>query len=288
MLVEATEMNNMRLSILIFLALGLAACASPAKEPTDHSNPEVTITSPTHDATFYVGEDIDLVAEVRDHRGRTNLPVTWQSNRDGALVGPVLAVVVLVAPGAVLVALLAPEHGIRGTAAEGVTISDEVDTKTGIPIYSLYMAEDRGPTPEMLKDVDVLVYDLQEVGGRTWDLLERSMPVDVYESDRQVIVRASVPGTQPENLDIQYTDGLLTIRAVAEEQEERDTGTWHIRERRSGINERTVPIPRSADIDRAEAELENGVLTITFPIAEHSTRRRIQIRSGSDAESAGP
>ena len=40
--------------------------------------------------------------------------------------------------------------------------------KTGVPIYSLYMAEDRGPTPEMLKNVDVLVYDLQEVGGRTW------------------------------------------------------------------------------------------------------------------------
>lgn len=67
-----------------------------------------------------------------------------------------------------LVALLAPEHGIRGDAAEGVQILDEVDEKTGIPIYSLYMAEDRGPTPEMLKDVDVLVYDLQEVGGRTW------------------------------------------------------------------------------------------------------------------------
>ena len=67
-----------------------------------------------------------------------------------------------------LVALLAPEHGIRGLAAEGELIKDEVDQKTGVPIYSLYMAEDRGPTPEMLKDVDVLVYDLQEVGGRTW------------------------------------------------------------------------------------------------------------------------
>ena len=67
-----------------------------------------------------------------------------------------------------LVALLAPEHGIRGTVAAGVKIDDERDQKTGIPIYSLYMAEDRGPTPEMLKDVDVLVYDLQEVGGRTW------------------------------------------------------------------------------------------------------------------------
>jgi uncharacterized protein YbbC (DUF1343 family) len=49
-----------------------------------------------------------------------------------------------------------------------VEIADETDPKTGVRIYSLYMAEDRGPTPEMLKDVDVLVYDLQEVGGRTW------------------------------------------------------------------------------------------------------------------------
>ncbi|HEV2801828.1 MAG TPA: DUF1343 domain-containing protein [Pyrinomonadaceae bacterium] len=67
-----------------------------------------------------------------------------------------------------LVALLAPEHGIRGTAEAGEKIVDESDPKTGVPIYSLYMSEDRGPTPEMLKDVDVLVYDLQEVGGRTW------------------------------------------------------------------------------------------------------------------------
>jgi uncharacterized protein YbbC (DUF1343 family) len=63
---------------------------------------------------------------------------------------------------------MAPEHGIRGNIAPGERVADEVDAGTGVPIYSLYMAEDRGPTPEMLKDVDVLVYDLQEVGGRTW------------------------------------------------------------------------------------------------------------------------
>jgi uncharacterized protein YbbC (DUF1343 family) len=67
-----------------------------------------------------------------------------------------------------LVALLAPEHGIRGTVMDGEAIADETDPKTGVPIYSLYMSEDHGPTPAMLKDVDVLVYDLQEVGGRTW------------------------------------------------------------------------------------------------------------------------
>ncbi len=67
-----------------------------------------------------------------------------------------------------LVALLAPEHGIRGTAEAGERIDDAVDDRTGVPIYSLYKAEDRGPTAAMLENVDVLVYDLQEVGGRTW------------------------------------------------------------------------------------------------------------------------
>ena len=67
-----------------------------------------------------------------------------------------------------LVALLAPEHGIRGDAPAGAKVEDEKDPKTGIPIISLYKSEDHGPTPEMLRDVDVLVYDLQEVGGRTW------------------------------------------------------------------------------------------------------------------------
>jgi len=67
-----------------------------------------------------------------------------------------------------LVALFAPEHGIRGTVAAGAKIDDETDPATGVPVHSLYKTEDRGPTPEMLKDVDVLLYDLQEVGGRTW------------------------------------------------------------------------------------------------------------------------
>ncbi|HEY0304589.1 MAG TPA: DUF1343 domain-containing protein [Longimicrobiales bacterium] len=67
-----------------------------------------------------------------------------------------------------LVALLAAEHGIRGTVAEGAHIADERDPQTGVPVYSLYKSEDQGPTPEMLQDVDVLLYDLIEVGGRPW------------------------------------------------------------------------------------------------------------------------
>ena len=67
------------------------------------------------------------------------------------------------APDVKLVALFSPEHGIRGVADENV--ADSVDEKTGLPIYSLYGAT-RKPTREMLKDVDALVYDIQDVGAR--------------------------------------------------------------------------------------------------------------------------
>ncbi len=86
-----------------------------------------------------------------------------------------------------LVALLAPEHGIRGTAEAGEKIVDEIDPKTGVPIYSLYLSEDRGPTPEMLKDVDVMIYDLQEVGGRTWTY------VSTMALSMQAAVRKGIP-----------------------------------------------------------------------------------------------
>jgi uncharacterized protein YbbC (DUF1343 family) len=66
-----------------------------------------------------------------------------------------------------LVALFAPEHGIRGTAAPGETIADDVDVETGVPIHSLYGAV-RSPTPEMLEGIDVLLVDYQDIGARYW------------------------------------------------------------------------------------------------------------------------
>jgi uncharacterized protein YbbC (DUF1343 family) len=64
-----------------------------------------------------------------------------------------------------LVVLFGPEHGVRGDAPAGETIRDDVDQKTGVPAYSLYGAINK-PTKEMLKGVDVLIFDLQDVGVR--------------------------------------------------------------------------------------------------------------------------
>lgn len=71
------------------------------------------------------------------------------------------------APEVDLVALYAPEHGVRGNIYAGDKVSNSRDTKTGLPIYSLY-GKSRKPTAEMLRGIDVLVYDIQDIGCRSF------------------------------------------------------------------------------------------------------------------------
>ncbi len=66
-----------------------------------------------------------------------------------------------------LVALFGPEHGVRGDAYAGDKVDNVTDPKTGLPVFSLY-GSSRKPTPEMLKGIDVLIYDIQDVGCRSY------------------------------------------------------------------------------------------------------------------------
>jgi uncharacterized protein YbbC (DUF1343 family) len=125
-----------------------------------------TIAAPDDGGPVRPGIDVFLEHLPADLRGKRVGLITNHSAIDRAGVSDID--LIALHPDLRLVALLAPEHGIRGEAAAGAKIGDEQDAKTGVPVYSLYRAEDRGPTPEMLRDIDVLVYDLQEVGGRTW------------------------------------------------------------------------------------------------------------------------
>lgn len=70
-----------------------------------------------------------------------------------------------------LTALFAPEHGLRGDSGAGVHVEDAVDPKTGIPVYSLYRKDLRNLTEEMLSRVDMVVYDIQDVGSRYYTYL---------------------------------------------------------------------------------------------------------------------
>jgi uncharacterized protein YbbC (DUF1343 family) len=140
----------MRTSTKLF-ALALA-CAAPA------------ISAQTS-AGVVPGVEVLLSDSMRLIRGKRVGLLTNHSGRDRQ--GHNTIDLLFKAPGVKLTALFGAEHGIRGTAKAGEKISSTVDSATGVPIYSLY-GDVQVPTPEMLKDVDVLVYDIQDVGARVY------------------------------------------------------------------------------------------------------------------------
>ena len=74
------------------------------------------------------------------------------------------------APDVNLVALFAPEHGVRGDVYAGGKVESGKDSRTGLPVYSLY-GSTREPTPEMLKGLDIVIYDIQDVGSRSYTFI---------------------------------------------------------------------------------------------------------------------
>ncbi len=93
------------------------------------------------------------------------------------------------AAGVKLAALYGPEHGIYGDEKANVSIANRTDARTGLPVYSLY-GKTRKPTPEMLKNIDVLVIDLQDIGSRSYtytSCMLRAMEA-CFEQGREVVV----------------------------------------------------------------------------------------------------
>ena len=153
---------------MVVLAVATAGCSAGADDAatpsTTSDRPTTTSSTTTTEAppTVMVGADrlvnSGFIALAGDR-------VALIANQTSLVGGRHLIDVLDEAPDVDLVAVFAPEHGVRGTEGAGAEISDEVDPATGVPILSLY-GETRQPTPEMLEGVDTIVFDLQDVGGR--------------------------------------------------------------------------------------------------------------------------
>ncbi len=143
----------------ILLACSIGACAPSGEAeggpPVEGVEAERVAVRP--------GVDVLLSDSLRVVRGRRVGLVTNHTGRnaDGVLTIDLLAD----HPEVDLVALYSPEHGIRGEEEAGAQIASGTDAATGLPVHSLY-GQTRRPTPEMLEGVDVLVFDMQDIGAR--------------------------------------------------------------------------------------------------------------------------
>jgi uncharacterized protein YbbC (DUF1343 family) len=142
-------MNRLLVAALVVLSAGsMSSYAADAQ--TERVTPGITIL--VRDSLHLIrGKRVGLITNHtgRDADGRSSIDLLFK------------------AQGVKLTALFAPEHGIRGAAEGGARIASGVDSETGIPIYSLY-GETKVPTAHMLEGIDVLVYDIQDVGARMY------------------------------------------------------------------------------------------------------------------------
>jgi uncharacterized protein YbbC (DUF1343 family) len=203
--------NVVVLAFAITASQGLAPTAGAQSNAGVIPGVEVLLTDSLH---LIRGKRVGLLTNHsgRDRSGRSTIDLLFK------------------APGVKLTALFAPEHGIRGAARAGARIESSVDSATGVRIYSLY-GQDSVPTREMLDQIDVLLYDIQDVGARVYTyewtfanaanaagaakkpviVLDRPDPIraDRYEGNILDTAFASLVGRHPVSLRYGLTPGEL-------------------------------------------------------------------------------
>ena len=106
-----------------------------------------------------------------------------------------------------------------------------------------------------------------------------ALPLDVIEQEDKILVRASVPGVKPDELDISIEDNVLTIKGETSTSEDAVEETYRLRERRFGSFRRRLRLPESVDSEGADTRYEHGVLTVALPKAEAKKARRLTINA---------
>ncbi len=113
--------------------------------------------------------------------------------------------------------------------------------------------------------------------GASWREGALTIPVDMYETDEDMVVSAAVPGLKPEDVDISITGNTLTLNGEFRSEEEGERGNVHFQERRYGKFQRSMSLPANTNAEEVDAVFEDGVLKITLPKAEEAKPKQIPV-----------
>lgn len=105
------------------------------------------------------------------------------------------------------------------------------------------------------------------------------LAVDMTSNDKQVVVRTALPGLTVDDVELDVRGNVLTISAESKAEREDEGDNWHIRELRYGKFARSVMLPEEVEIDKAEAALEHGILTVTLPKVQTSPVKKIAVKA---------
>jgi HSP20 family protein len=109
---------------------------------------------------------------------------------------------------------------------------------------------------------------------------EAAIPaIDVYQTPNEFVVKASLPGTKPDDVNIDITGNTLTIKGETKAEQETKNEDYLYQERRYGSFSRSLVLPSGLQADKIEATMENGILTLTIPKAEEAKPKTIKVKA---------
>jgi len=137
------------------------------------------------------------------------------------------------------------------------------------------------PAREMMSLRDAMDRLFDDAFTRPLSLRENwSAPaIDMYQTNDEIVVKAALPGIKADEVQINITGEVLTLKGEVKHEEEKKEKAWHIREQRYGSFERSVVLPTDVVADKAKAEFENGILIITLPKADEVKPRTITVKA---------
>jgi HSP20 family protein len=118
-----------------------------------------------------------------------------------------------------------------------------------------------------------------EPASRPW-----TPPVDIYETDNELVMKADVPDVDPKNVTIQLENGTLTLKGERRFEEDQNSKGFHRIERSYGTFTRAFSLPETVDGEKVKADYKNGVLTVTLPKKEMAKPRTINVEISNNGK----
>jgi HSP20 family protein len=106
---------------------------------------------------------------------------------------------------------------------------------------------------------------------------EGQLTIDVYQTDSDVVIKSTIAGVKPENIDISITNDMVTIKGKRTKEEKIEAENYYYQELYWGAFSRSVILPVEVDSDKAKASIKNGILTIKLPKSEKIKTKKIQV-----------
>jgi len=129
------------------------------------------------------------------------------------------------------------------------------------------------------EDQGLAAADEREIETADDDQIDGQLAVDVFQDGDNVVIKSTIAGVKPEDLDITIANDLVTIKGERREEREETDRDYFFQECYWGAFSRSLTLPVEVDVDKAVADLKDGILTLTLPKASRAKAKKVKIRS---------